>query len=428
MALRKNVYELTQRRLENIFAEFDNIYVSFSGGKDSGVLLNLCIDYIRTHNLNRKIGVLHLDYEAQYKMTTEYVDRMLSQNKDILEVYRICVPFKVTTCASMYQTYWRPWEESMRDLWVRRMPEGCYSVKDFPFYDPDMWDYEFQFKFCEWLHRRKKARRTSCMVGIRTQESLNRWRTIYRENVYSKFMGLKWTKKLYDNIFNVYPIYDWQTTDVWTANGKFGWDYNRLYDLYYKAGISLDRQRVASPFISPAQESLHLYRAIDPNTWGRLIGRVNGVNFSGIYGGTSAVGWQSVKLPEGHTWESYMHFLLSTLPESTRNNYLEKLSVSIDFWRRKGGCLSDETIQKLKNAGIEITVMPDTNYKTTKKPVRMEYLDDIDIAEFREIPTYKRVCICILKNDHACKYMGFALNKSERERKEKILEKYKDIL
>ena len=428
MALRKNVYELTQRRLENIFAEFDNIYVSFSGGKDSGVLLNLCIDYIRTHNLNRKIGVLHLDYEAQYKMTTEYVDRMLSQNRDILDVYRICVPFKVTTCASMYQTYWRPWEESMRDLWVRRMPEGCYSVKDFPFYDPDMWDYEFQFKFCEWLHRRKKARRTCGMVGIRTQESLNRWRTIYRENVYSKFMGLKWTKKLYDNIFNVYPIYDWQTTDVWTANGKFGWDYNRLYDLYYKAGISLDRQRVASPFISPAQESLHLYRAIDPNTWGRLIGRVNGVNFSGIYGGTSAVGWQSVKLPEGHTWESYMHFLLSTLPESTRNNYLEKLSVSIDFWRRKGGCLSDETIQKLKNAGIEITVMPDTNYKTTKKPVRMEYLDDIDIAEFREIPTFKRVCICILKNDHACKYMGFALNKSERERKEKILEKYKDIL
>ena len=149
MALRKNVYELTQRRLENIFAEFDNIYVSFSGGKDSGVLLNLCIDYIRTHNLNRKIGVLHLDYEAQYKMTTEYVDRMLSQNRDILDVYRICVPFKVTTCASMYQTYWRPWEESMRDLWVRRMPEGCYSVKDFPFYDPDMWDYEFQFKFCE---------------------------------------------------------------------------------------------------------------------------------------------------------------------------------------------------------------------------------------------------------------------------------------
>ena len=47
----KNVYELTQERLRVIFNEFDNIYVSFSGGKDSGVLLNLCIDYIRRNNL-----------------------------------------------------------------------------------------------------------------------------------------------------------------------------------------------------------------------------------------------------------------------------------------------------------------------------------------------------------------------------------------
>lgn len=41
--------------------------------------------------------------------------------------------------------------------------------------------------------------------------------------------------------------------------------------------------------------------------------------------------------------------------------------------------------------------MDNSNYKTTKKPVRMEYQDDIDIPEFREIPTYKRMCICILK-------------------------------
>ena len=75
MERRKNVYELVQERLDMIFKEFDNIYVSFSGGKDSGVLLNLCIDYIRKHNLKRKIGVFHLDYEIQYRMTLDYVGR-----------------------------------------------------------------------------------------------------------------------------------------------------------------------------------------------------------------------------------------------------------------------------------------------------------------------------------------------------------------
>ncbi|MBQ5663824.1 MAG: DUF3440 domain-containing protein, partial [Bacteroidaceae bacterium] len=55
----------------------------------------------------------------------------------------------------------------------------------------------------------------------------------------------------------------------------------------------------------------------------------------------------------------------------------------------------------------------------------MEYLDDIDIPEFREIPTYKRMCICILKNDHFCKYMGFAITKKEKEQKEEVIRKYK---
>lgn len=53
---KQNVYDLAQERLRVIFQNFDNIYISFSGGKDSGVLLNLCIDYIRKHNLKRKIG------------------------------------------------------------------------------------------------------------------------------------------------------------------------------------------------------------------------------------------------------------------------------------------------------------------------------------------------------------------------------------
>jgi len=422
------VYELTQQRLQRIFADFDNVYVSFSGGKDSGVLLNLCIDFIRKNNLNRKLIVFHIDYEAQYEYTTKYVDETLAQNADILEVYRVCVPFKVTTCTSMYQSFWRPWQPDLKDIWVSKIPENCYTEKDFPFFNEQMWDYDFQNKFGHWLHERKQAKRTCCLIGIRTQESLQRWRAIHSDRNYRNYEGLNWTKQMYDDVYNAYPIYDWITEDIWTANARFNWTYNKLYDIYYLAGVPIDAMRVASPFLSAAQDSLKLYRVIEPHTWGKLVSRVNGVNFTGIYGGTTAMGWKSITLPAGHTWKSYMYFLLDTLPEDARKNYLSKLETSMKFWRERGGVLSEKTIQELQDAGIDIRVGTETNYKTEKKPVRMEYIDDIDSAEFNLIPTYKRMCICIMKNDHLCKYMGFSLTKNENERRKAIMDKYNALL
>jgi predicted phosphoadenosine phosphosulfate sulfurtransferase len=425
--MKKNVYELAMSRLETLFSEFDNIYISFSGGKDSSVLLNLCIQLIRENNLKTKIGVFHMDYEVQYNETIRYIDHVFRTNPDIIEIYRVCVPFKVSTCTSMYQTFWRPWDDACKEFWVREIPSGSYTKEHFPFYDEEMWDYDFQTLFAQWYHQLKNAKKTCCLVGIRTQESYHRWKAIHGNKRCYMYRNLQWTRELTDNIYNAYAIYDWLTTDIWTANGRFGWDYNHLYDLYYQAGVPMDKQRVASPFISAAQESLSLYRAIDPDMWGKMICRVNGVNFTAIYGNTSAVARYKAKLPRGHTWESYMHFLLSTLPEETRLNYLQKLSVSVSFWRNKGGCLSEETIEKLRKFGIEIEVMEHTNYKTSKYPVRMAYQDDIDIRDFKSLPTFKRMCICILKNDHLCKYMGFALTKKEIESKKKIMDFYQNI-
>ena len=56
-----------------MFQEFENIFVSFSGGKDSGLLLNLLLDFQKKYYPHRKIGVFHQDFEAQYTVTSEYV-------------------------------------------------------------------------------------------------------------------------------------------------------------------------------------------------------------------------------------------------------------------------------------------------------------------------------------------------------------------
>lgn len=420
-----NVLQATNKRLKYIFDNFDNIYVSFSGGKDSGVMLNLVIDFMRKNKIERKLSILHINYEAEYTMTTEYVTKTLAENADIFEVYNVCVPFKVTTCTSMTESYWRPWDQDKKDLWVSKMPDNAST--EFDFYQSDMWDYEFQEKFSAWIHKKNNAKRTACLVGIRTQESLNRWRAIHSDKNYHNLNGISWTKKMYDDVYNCYPIFDWTTKDIWTGNAKFGWDYNKLYDVMYQAGIPIDQQRVASPFISTAISSLKFYKIIEPKTWGKLIGRVNGVNFSGLYGGTKAMGVKNVQLPSGHTWKSYMFFLLGTLPKKTADNYRAKLSTSIEFWRTKGGCLSKETRDKLTSMDVPITIMPAGNYKTDKLPVRMEYLDDCRIKEFVEIPTYKRMCIAILRNDHLCKTMGFSLTKTEQVYRENILKRYEQL-
>lgn len=420
-----NVYDAAMRRIGIMFENFDYVYVSFSGGKDSGLLLNMCLDYARKHG--KRLGVFHMDYECQYEMTTAYVEKMLSDNSDIIDIYHICVPFKVPTCTSMFQSFWRPWDKSMKNLWVRQMPGNAMSEADFPFYNKEMWDYDFQKKFSSFLKSKLGVNSICCMVGIRTQESLNRWRAIYSDKNIRKYSGYDWTL-YFDGVVNAYPLYDFNVEDVWIANAKNAYPYNKLYDLYYMAGVPVNAMRVASPFISEGQESLKLYRAIEPNTWGKMVSRVNGVNFTGIYGGTTAMGWKSITLPKGHSWKSYMYFLLSTLPEETRSNYLNKLNTSIRFWREKGGALSDETISKLTELGVDINVEEHSNYRTDKKPVRMEYLDDVDIPEFREIPTFKRMCICIMKNDHFCKYMGFSQTKKEIERRNEIIEKYNSLL
>ncbi len=52
--LNLDVYEAIQKRFDYIFKEFDNIYVSFSGGKDSGLLLNLLMDYKHKHGYHEE--------------------------------------------------------------------------------------------------------------------------------------------------------------------------------------------------------------------------------------------------------------------------------------------------------------------------------------------------------------------------------------
>ena len=190
--------------------------------------------------------------------------------------------------------------------------------------------------------------------------------------------------------------------------------------------------RVASPFIEWAGASLNLYRIIEPETWSKVVGRVNGANFGAIYGATKAMGYKEVTLPAGHTWKSYTMFLLSTLPENIRENYLEKFKTSAEFWANTGGGFSEDVIKEIEECGYKIRRNGISNYSKDGKQ-RIVFEQDIpdntdDVKSTIDIPSWKRMCYCILKNDYLCRFMGFGPTKQQAAKIKEIKNKYAALI
>lgn len=430
----QNVYDALQERLKYIFEEFDNIFVSFSGGKDSGVLLNMTLDFQRKYYPEKRIGVFYQDFEAQYTVTTEYVERTFEKIKDEVEPYWVCLPMATRTALSSYQMFWYPWDDTKEEAWVRPMPKHPYVINrqnnPMTTYRYKMHQEDLAKQFGRWYRISHGNKKTVCLLGIRASESMQRYSGILNKK--HGYDEKCWISKQFKDVYTASPIYDWGYRDVWHANYLFGYDYNKLYDLYYMAGLKPEQMRVASPFNDYAKDSLHLYRVIDPEIWAKLIGRVRGANFAAIYGRTKAMAYRNLTLPKGHTWESYTKFLLQTLPVRLRNNYIKKFNKSMEFWHKTGGGLEEEVIQELIDHGYRIKRNGVSNY-TLMKNSRVVFLDKIpdhtdDIKSTKDIPSWKRMCYCILRNDHICRFMGFGLTREQQRNVNTLKEKYKKVV
>ena len=392
----KNVYEAAVERYEYIFTHFERVCISFSNGKDSGVLLNLAIEVAKRLN-KLPVNVLYIDMEAQYQHAIDYTYRMF--NREEVTGWWVCLPIHLRNAVSQFQSHWLCWDPEKQDAWVREMPKHEYVISDesfFPFFRRGMEFEEFTPEFAQWFSQGK----TTCsVVGIRSDESLNRYRTIKSESKIT-YNGKQWTTKLFrDNekseIYNAYPLYDWRVEDIWTANGRFGWDYNKIYDLMYMAGVPLHKQRLCQPYGDDQRQGLYLFKALEPETWAKIVNRVEGANFGNRYteNDRTTLGNYKVNLPEGHTYETYAKFLLKTMPPYMAEHYQKKIDKFLQWWANEG-----------------VKVIPD--FADPKK------------ESSRKIPSWRRICKVLLKNDYWCKGLSFAQTKRELEKQVEMITRY----
>ncbi len=374
----KDVLTAARERVSYSFDHFERVYVSFSGGKDSSVMLHLVME--EAIKRGRKVGVLFIDLEAQYKMTIAHIEEMVTLYAEHIDLHWVCLPMLLRNAVSNFEPRWCCWEPEKRDSWVRDLPSQSSKVT-YPFFQSRMEFEEFMVLWGVWY---ADGHPTAGHVGIRCDESLNRFRTIASRK--KEMHGTaQFTTLVAPDLYNVYPIYDWRTEDIWRYHAQFpDKPHNQIYDRMHMAGVPISQQRLCQPYGDDQRRGLWLYHLLEPETWFRLVARVNGANSGALYIEETGnmTGYNKIHKPAGHTWKSFCTLLLGSLPKKTREHYLARFRVFISGWRGRG-----------YQNGI-----PDESPKV---------LEDKHWA-----PSYRRLCKVLLRNDHWCKGLGLTQPKS----------------
>lgn len=387
--LGKNVLDAAVERTAYTFQRFDKIYLSFSAGKDSTVMLHIAADEAR--RTGKRFGVLLVDLEGQYKMTIDHAHQSLNDVADVADIYWVCLPIALRNAVSVYEPKWCCWERGRESDWIRQPPERAITDDDyFDFFEPGMEFEEFVPLFGEWYAQGEEC---ACLVGIRADESLNRYRTIASATK-RRLDDLQWTTQVTDNVYNIYPIYDWRQDDIWIYHAKTGRPYNQLYEYMHKAGVALGNMRICQPYGDDQRRGLWLFHLIEPETWAKVVARVNGANSGALYINESGNinGYHKVDKPDGHTWKSFAMMLLNSMPPKTKEHYENKILLFCRWWEERG-----------YGEGI-----PDEA--------------DYNLEVKRDVPSWRRVCKSLLRNDYWCKGLGFSQHKSE------AYQKYLDLM
>lgn len=294
-----NVLDAARRRMAQVFDDFDDVVVSVSSGKDSTVIRHLAIE--EAARRGRRCSIFFLDQEAEYQSSIDIITEWMRDPRTDPEWYQIAT---LMTNATSHVDYWlRAWWPG--EKWLRdKDPVAIHSIgEDYPqrFYD-----------FFEWREKLCK-RKTAFVVGLRSRESFNRFRSVTKNPGHKDWCWSTKTKSA--NAVRVYPIFEWTFGDVWKYIADNSLRYNIHYDrMFAKYGINVSKMRVSNLIHEQAFRCLVDLQEFEPDTYERLTQRIGGVHSAGLYAKEGSVFDAQVLPASFSTWKEFRDYLLATTP------------------------------------------------------------------------------------------------------------------
>lgn len=304
----KTVLEASLERVKFIFDNFENVMVSVSSGKDSTVIYNLCLS--EAIKRNRKIKVFFLDQEAEYESTVKLMRSIMNHPNVIPLWYQ--VPIYMTNTASSIDTMLYAWGEG--EEWIRPKEDiSIHEIKE---------EYPRRFYgFFEYLE--KTMDNTAFVIGLRAEESLNRYRAVMNN---PGFRDVNWSTKTKNKTsFRFHPIYDWGFGDVWKYIGDNNLEYNEVYDKMLMSNCSIYRSmRVSNLIHEKSFKCLADLQKLEPETYNKLVKRIGGIDVASRYAEREYM-YKVSSLPRDFkNWKDYRNYLIETTHIEQRERVIKR--------------------------------------------------------------------------------------------------------